>query len=813
MSASGLTATNYAITYAAGSLVTSKKAVTLTGLAASKTYDGLTSYTNTADDLTALSGQLGVSGDTITAATQAYADKNASTGKTVTLSGATVSDGNSGNNYTITYATNNSGEISKKALTVSGITAANKEYDGTTAATLSVGSAVFGGKVTGDDLSIDTGVLSGSFADANASTNKAVNLTGATLSGTDAGNYTLSGVGGVTADITQKALTVTATDAARTYDGTNWTGGNGVSYNGFITGEDATALGGTLAYVGTAQNSRNAGTYTLSASGLTATNYAITYAAGSLVTSKKAVTLTGLATSKVYDGGLTYTTSASDLTSLGSQLGVSGDTVTAATQAYTDRNVGTGKTVTVSGASISDGNSGNNYTVTYANGSSGAITKLDVTVADITAANKTYSGTTAATLSAASASITGKVSGDALNVDAAGLSGSFDTKNVGTGKTVNYTGIALSGADAGNYNLSSSTGTTTADISKLDVTVADITALNKTYDRTTGATMSTSSASITGKVAGDALNVDATGLSGTFDTWNAGNGKTVSYTGVALSGADAGNYNLTSSTGTATANITPRSLTVSGITAANKDYDGTTSVALSVGAAAFSGVLGADVVTITPNVIGGSFADKNAGTSKAINLTGVALSGTEAGNYTLDSVVGVTADIAPVALQIAANDMTYAYNGTNFSQGNGVTYTGFVNGETSGVLDGTLAYGGTSQGAKNAGSYTLVASGLTTSNYTIEYVDGALIITPKALTMTGVTATDKIYDGNTSATVSGGTLNGLVGTETLNVTKTGMFDTPDAGTGKTVRVMVAMADGINGGLASNYTLDDTTTTA
>ncbi|MDO9365722.1 MAG: YDG domain-containing protein, partial [Methylotenera sp.] len=614
-------------------------------------------------------------------------------------------------------------------------------------------------------------------------------------------------------DITQKALIVTATDAARTYDGTNWTGGNGVSYSGFITGEDATALGGTLTYGGTAQDSRNAGTYTLSASGLTATNYAITYAAGSLVTSKKAVTLTGLATSKVYDGGLTYTTTADDLTSLSSQLGVSGDTITAATQAYTDRNVGTGKTVTLSSATISDGNSGNNYTITYANGSSGAITKLNVTVADITAANKTYSGTTAATLSAGSASITGKVSGDALNVDATGLSGSFDTKSVGTGKTVNYTGIALSGADVGNYNLTSSTGTTTADISKLDVTVADITALNKTYDRTTDATMSTSSASITGKVAGDALNVDATGLSGTFDTWNAGNGKTVSYTGVALSGADAGNYNLTSSTGTTTANITPRSLTVSGITAANKDYDGTTSVALSVGTAAFSGVLGADVVTITPDVIGGSFADKNAGTSKAINLTGVTLSGTEASNYTLDSVVGVTADIAPVALQIAANDMTYAYNGTNFSNGNGVTYTGFVNGETSGVLDGTLAYDGTSQGAKNAGSYTLSASGLTASNYTIEYVDGALIITPKALMMTGVTATDKIYDGNTSATVSGGTLNGLVGTETLNVTKTGMFDTPDAGTGKTVRVMFAMADGINGGLASNYTLDDTTTTA
>ncbi|MDO9365694.1 MAG: YDG domain-containing protein, partial [Methylotenera sp.] len=443
---------NYTITYANGSGgEISKKAVTLTALAASKTYDGLTSYTNTASDLTALSGQLGVSGDTVTAATQAYSDKNASTGKTVTLSGATISDGNSGNNYTVTYATNNSGEISKKALSVSGITASNKEYDGTTAATLSVGSAVFGGKVTGDDLSIDTGVLSGSFADANAGTSKAVNLTGATLSGTDAGNYTLSGVGGVTADITKKALTVTATDAARTYDGTNWTGGNGVSYSGFIAGEDDTALGGTLAYGGTAQSSRNAGTYTLSASGLTSGNYNISYVGGNLVTSKKAVTLTALAASKTYDGLTSYTNTASDLTALSGQLGVSGDTITAATQAYSDKNAGTGKTVTLSGATISDGNSGNNYTITYANGSSGEISKKALTVSGITASNKEYDGTTTASLSVGSAVFGGKVTGDDLSIDTGVLSGSFADANAGTSKAVNLTGATLSGTDAGNY--------------------------------------------------------------------------------------------------------------------------------------------------------------------------------------------------------------------------------------------------------------------------------------------------------------------------------------------------------------------------
>ena len=47
--------------------------------------------------------------------------------------------------------------------------------------------------------------------------------------------------------------------------------------------------------------------------------------------------------------------------------------------------------------------------------------------------------------------------------------GTFDTKNAGTGKTVNASGLSLSGGDAGNYNLTPTTATATADISKKDV--------------------------------------------------------------------------------------------------------------------------------------------------------------------------------------------------------------------------------------------------------------------------------------------------------------------------------------------------------
>jgi len=79
-------------------------------------------------------------------------------------------------------------------------------------------------------------------------------------------------------------------------------------------------------------------------------------------------------------------------------------------------------------------------------------------------------------------------------------------------------------------------------------------------------------------------------------------------------------------------------------------------------------------------------------------------------------------------LRITANGATKTYDGAAFSGGNGVTYTGLVNGETSAVLSGTLTYGGTSQGAVNVGSYSIVPGGLSDANYNITWINGTLNI-------------------------------------------------------------------------------------
>ena len=84
-------------------------------------------------------------------------------------------------------------EITKKPVTVvSGITAQNKSYDGTTDAALNTADAVIEGVLKGDDLSV---TAEGAFEDANAGVNKPVTITRIVLEGEDKDNYVLAAEG------------------------------------------------------------------------------------------------------------------------------------------------------------------------------------------------------------------------------------------------------------------------------------------------------------------------------------------------------------------------------------------------------------------------------------------------------------------------------------------------------------------------------------------------------------------------------------------------------------------------------------------
>ena len=164
-----------------------------------------------------------------------------------------------------------------------------------------------------------------------------------------------------------------------------------------------------------------------------------------------------------------------------------------------------------------------------------SITAVTLTASGITAGDKVYDGSTTATLDTTGATLAGVVGSDDVSLDTSEAVGTFDDKNVGTGKTVTVTGLALGGADAGNYILSSDPVTTTASITAVTLTVTGITADDKPFDGTTTATLDTTGASLTGLVGSDDVSLDTSEVVGTFDDKNVGTGKTVTVTGLALS--------------------------------------------------------------------------------------------------------------------------------------------------------------------------------------------------------------------------------------------------------------------------------------
>ena len=174
-------------------------------------------------------------------------------------------------------------EIAQAPVTVSGVNAANKVYDGTTSATIA-GTAIVSGVLGNDDVGVEYGTAV--FADANVGEGIAVAFSGFTLTGADKGNYYLSNQpASVAANITKAPLTITAKDKAIVYG--DEPANDGVEYSGFIGEENASVLGGELTYSYDYKKLDKVGKYTITPSGLTADNYDISFASGTLTVEPK----------------------------------------------------------------------------------------------------------------------------------------------------------------------------------------------------------------------------------------------------------------------------------------------------------------------------------------------------------------------------------------------------------------------------------------------------------------------------------------------------------------------------------------------
>ncbi len=358
----GITVTPATLSGAIGTITPAS--ITVSTSDVSRPFDGTTSASGVP---VAVVGSL-FGTDTLSGGSYAFSSNgNAGVGKTVTVAGVTVKDGNNGANYVLTLADNNNSSITPAPLLLSSAPV-TKVYDATTSAAEPVGHqerqagseaavtlcrevffafqdkiagtawplprarrssttamvvrttpsatsttpvarsprpplprsaasrrptrcmtatsmprrtppwAAFAGRLGTDGLTVATGAT-GKFADRNVGNAKAVVITGITLGGSDAANYTLMDpTSSTSASITPAPLTISTNAVSKTFDG------------------NTSAVG-------------------------------------------KAVVTAGKL--------------------------VSGDTLEGGDFAFLNKNVGLNKTVTVAAVGIHDGNSGNNYTVTY----------------------------------------------------------------------------------------------------------------------------------------------------------------------------------------------------------------------------------------------------------------------------------------------------------------------------------------------------------------------------------------------------------------------------------------------------------------
>ncbi|MCW3491516.1 MBG domain-containing protein [Dethiobacter alkaliphilus] len=522
--------------------------------------------------------------------------------------------------------------------------------------------------------------------------------------------------------VTPVVLTITVDNQAKVYDGKTFTDFT-VTYTGFVYDEDESNLSGELTFAGEAAEAINVGSYTITAQGVSSSNYDIIFVDGTLLIEQADLTITAKDQGKAYDGEIfavdDYQVSfqgfvaGEDESILSGTLNFTGTAVTAV-------DVGT---YTIVPAGLSS----ENYNITFKTGT------LTIYQAELTITAKDQS----------------KVyNGEVFPIDQQSIiiEGFFADEDVTLlGGELSFSGSAISAVDAGTYTIMP-TGLTSDNYhitfvpGTLTITPAPLTISadnqSKTYD---GKAFPSEDYTMTyeGFVAGE----DAGGLSGELSFGSAQTAVNAGSYAIEPEGLSSNNYKITFVSGTLT--ITPAPLTISADNQ-SKTYDGKTFPAEDY-TVTYQGFAAGEDETILHGELsfsGSAIAAVNTG---AYTIVPAGVSST---NYDITFVPGtLTITKAELTVTVAADNQNKVYDGKVFpSENYTVTFAGFAGGDDEGVLSGELTFSGSAMDAIDAGTYTILPSGFTSKNYEITFVPGTLTITPALLTIAADNQS-KTYDG------------------------------------------------------------------
>ncbi len=487
-----------------------------------------------------------------------------------------------------------------------------------------------------------------------------------------------------------------------------------------------------------------------------------------------------------------------------------------------------------------------NYLLNNVGAATLTITPAPLTISGSTANNKTYDGTTTATVVPGTIDASGFIGIQTVGVTATGV---FDSANAGL-RSVTPTYTLVNGTNGGLAQNYSITGITpiSATINPANLVLSG----TKVYDGTTSIAGSTLTArgvgsqtfSITGS--GDVSNLASPNVQS--------NSALLSTTGLSLgtssNGALASNYNALTFVGS-TYSITPKPLTVSGISVIDRVYNGGTQAALNVGSASFSGMIAGDDLLMDTSAAVANFNNKNVGTAKAVTVSGLSLSGTDSGNYTLtapssltgnitrlNSVTwtggstgnwfdpanwagGAVPDLANVANVIIPSGKTVSFGNTVVSPAvSGTVQVDSINATGSQFGSLSMSAGTLQIGSGNANLYSLthtggafsVGSNLQVTDSFSQTASGSISVTGNASivdTAGGVALGQLTVGGSLSLQSTGGNISQVSGTS-LAVTGASSFTASSAGTAASI-VLANSGNDFDGSVSadgSSVTLND-----
>ena len=791
-----------------GTLTIAPKTITPTANTISKVYDGTVLAT---PSLSFTAGKITNDVVYLNSPYSTFASKNVLAASSYTSTGLFLSGTDAGNYIlSATSVTNNTSTITKAPILVAGLQASDKTYNGSTDASVTGASnsrliTPFKGDTVSLSASSDTLNCSSActFDTANVYTNKPVTVTQGvlqnnfSLSGTDAGNYEISGVAvNLSANIFPAPLYVSGLSAQNKIYNANTTAVitqgtptvTGTVYGGDSISQFSTigTFGGTGTFA--TQNVGTGITVTpnLGGLGLSGTHFSNYYLAGTSSPLTANITqaplyLSGLSvTSKTYDANvyanLTGTISIASGVQGSDVLTLSG-IVNSGT--YINQNVGIGKSVTadLSGLNVKGSAASNYYLSDY------------VISGNISAAPVTFSGTKIynGSLSFDAGQLTVKgVNSEVLSL---ANSGTLTTNSANVGGVSSISAINNltlqdgSGSKASNYTLSNYA------MGLLSITAAPITiqpqTITKIYDGSTSATTYFDVTS--GTLYTNASNGNtADSMSATFNYANKNVGsenKVVTASNLVVNDGNSGkNYTVTLSSNTVSS-ITPKDLIITPNNVSKTYATNDPSLTYSYGALAsgdtssiFTGSLlrtGTSATQLSTSL-----------SSEAVGTYLVGIGSLSASNYNLilsssDKYLTINKYITPIYVTAVAKTKVYGTNDPNLTY----TYTGFV---TNVTVDGVtindnpvggnnpftgslLRVGTSSPGVSSTlsnevvGTYQINQGSLLANAYDIQYTGAYLTITKAPLVVTANSQSKTYGDFDPSLTyITSGVINGLV---------------------------------------------------